>query len=191
MVKPTSDFPVSGGEPFIEVRVEHADFDVGTELSKARERAGERLGGYASFVGLVRAGEAPSGDGVDTDVTDLTLTLEHYPGMTERSIEAIAVAACKRWKVLDLVVIHRVGRLSVGEQIVFVGVSSGHRPDAFAACEFVMDYLKTDAVFWKLEEDANGRRWIDSTDSDQRRQQRWGDMVSGECRAGENPSQTP
>ncbi|MCR9279097.1 MAG: molybdenum cofactor biosynthesis protein MoaE [Pseudomonadaceae bacterium] len=147
----------------IEVRVEQADFNVAAELAAVRERAGAQVGGYASFVGLVRGSDNP----------DLTLTLEHYPGMTERSIEAIAAQACTRWQVLDLVVIHRVGRLSVGEQIVFVGVASGHRPDAFAACEFVMDYLKTDAVFWKLEEDASGRRWIDSTDSDQRRQQRW------------------
>lgn len=154
-------------EASIEVRVEPADFDVGLELSAARERSGVRLGGYASFVGLVRGADSPAGS------SDLTLTLEHYPGMTERSIEAIAATACERWQVLDLVVIHRVGRLSVGEQIVFVGVSSSHRPDAFAACEFVMDYLKTDAVFWKLEEDGGGRRWIDSTDSDRNRQQRW------------------
>ncbi len=157
----------------IAVRVEQADFNVGQELAEARQRAGARLGGYASFVGLVRGADSADGDAEGADSNKLTLTLEHYPGMTERSIEVIAATACERWAILDLVVIHRVGRLSVGEQIVFVGVCSSHRPDAFAACEFVMDYLKTDAVFWKLEEDGEGRRWIDSTDSDHDRQQRW------------------
>lgn len=149
--------------PYVEVQVCSEDFSVAGEAAAMRDRQGGRAGAYATFVGLVRAAEAG----------DTVLHLEHYPGMTERSIERIAQLACERWSLLDLVVIHRVGGLPAGEQIVFVGVASGHRPDAFAACEFVMDYLKTDAVFWKREQGQSGSHWIESTDSDRERQRRW------------------
>lgn len=147
----------------IEVRVSEADFSLDSEAAAMRDRQGAAVGGYATFVGLVREAASP----------DTILHLEHYPGMTERSIAAIAKQASQRWSILDLVVIHRVGALAAGAQIVFVGVASGHRPDAFAACEFVMDYLKTDAVFWKREVSGGADRWIQSTDSDRARQQRW------------------
>ena len=144
----------------IEARVQQADFSVTDELAAARERIAGRAGAVVSFVGLVRELD-DSGEG---------LSLEHYPGMTESSMLDIVEQARGRWTLLDAVVIHRVGDLAPADQIVFVQVASPHRADAFAACEFIMDYLKTDAVFWKRE---GGRRWIQATGDDQRRRRRW------------------
>jgi len=146
------------------VRVQEADFDVGRELETL---AGGRkdIGAIASFVGLVRGendGDAIAG-----------MTLEHYPGMTEKALESICDEAHARWRLLDTLVIHRVGRLVPGDRIVLVAVASAHRGDAFAACEFIMDYLKTRAPFWKREETPAGSRWVEARDSDDSAAQRW------------------
>ncbi|MDP1606284.1 MAG: molybdopterin synthase catalytic subunit MoaE [Rhodocyclaceae bacterium] len=143
-----------------EIAVQAADFDVGAEIS-ALSAADPEAGAVASFVGLVRGGEVRA------------MTLEHYPGMTEAALADIVTAAKKRWKLRTVRVIHRVGRLLPGERIVFVGVASAHRGDAFAASEFIMDYLKTQAPFWKKEETAAGARWVDARTTDDHAARRW------------------
>ncbi len=144
------------------VSVQEADFDTGAEIA-ALSADDDGAGAVASFVGLVRG----KGEGVDA------MTLEHYPGMTEQALAEIVAEACGRWSLRRVRVIHRVGRLLPGDRIVFVGVSSAHRGDAFAACEFVMDYLKTRAPFWKKEETAEGARWVDARESDEGAAARW------------------
>jgi molybdopterin synthase catalytic subunit len=146
------------------VRVQAGDFDVGRELD-ALTRGRADVGGLASFVGLVR--DANDGQSVKG------MTLEHYPGMTERALEDICEQACARWDLLDVVVIHRVGPLVPGDRIVMVGVASGHRGEAFAACEFIMDYLKTRAPFWKKESTGAGARWVEARASDDEAAERW------------------
>lgn len=146
------------------VRIQSADFDVGVEL--AALRAGRRdIGALASFVGLVR--DLNEGASVGA------MTLEHYPGMTEKAIEAIVAEAGRRWQILDSVVIHRVGRLEPAEQIVLVAVAGAHRGEAFAACEFIMDYLKTRAPLWKKEETPQGPRWVEARAADDAAAGRW------------------
>lgn len=146
------------------VRVQEADFDVGAEL--AALRAGDaRVGALASFVGLVR--DVNDGNGVSE------MTLEHYPGMTEKALEKIVAEARGRWDIYAALVIHRVGRLLPCDQIVLVAVTSAHRGEAFAACEFIMDYLKTRAPFWKCEATADGVRWVDARDTDDSAAARW------------------
>ncbi len=146
------------------VRIQREDFDAGAEV--ARLRAGDpRIGAVACFVGVAR----DRNDGA----TVSTLTLEHYPGMTEKSIEAIVERARARWDVVDALVVHRVGELRPLDQIVLVIVASAHRGDAFAACEFVMDYLKTEAPFWKRESTPQGSRWVDARDADDAARARW------------------
>lgn len=147
------------------LRIQEADFDVSDEYAAMRTRTGGRAGAIVSFTGLVREFAAGS------DVKELHL--EHYPGMTEKSIEAIMLQACKRWQLLDSLVIHRIGRLIPADQIVLVLVASGHRGDGFAACEFLMDFLKTEAVFWKKEVRSDSEIWIKSTDGDQTRRSQW------------------
>lgn len=144
------------------VSVHHEDFDVGAEV---RALTGERsdCGALATFVGLVRG----ASDGVSA------MTLEHYPGMTERALNAIEAQARARWALGAVRIIHRIGRLLPGEQIVFVGVAAGHRGEAFAACEFIMDYLKTQAPFWKKEETAQGDRWVEAKAHDDAAMARW------------------
>jgi molybdopterin synthase catalytic subunit len=150
--------------PAIEVRVQHQDFDVGAEI--ARLRAGrDEVGAIASFIGTVRG----SSEGTALD----TMTLEHYPGMTEASLAAIAREAAGRWSIEAGLVIHRIGELRPGDQIVLVVVLSRHRGDAFAACEFIMDYLKTRAPFWKKERTSRGERWVEARDSDAAAAGRW------------------
>jgi len=119
----------------------------------------------ASFVGLVR--DANDGSGVQA------MTLEHYPGMTETALQEIVDEACRRWQLQGVRVIHRIGRMRPGERIVFVAVASPHRGEAFAACEFIMDYLKTRAPFWKREETPEGARWVDARESDDTAAGRW------------------
>jgi len=146
------------------VRVQTEDFDVGAEL--AALRAGDaRVGALASFVGLVR--DINDGAGV------AGMTLEHYPGMTEKALEKIVAEARQRWEIYGALVIHRVGPLKPCDQIVLVAVTSAHRGEAFAACEFIMDYLKTRAPFWKREETGAGARWVDARDSDDSAVARW------------------
>ena len=146
------------------VRVQLEDFDVGRELeSLTAER--RDVGAIASFVGLVR--DANDGQSIRA------MTLEHYPGMTERALGEICAQAHARWDLLDTLVIHRVGTLRPGDRIVLVGVSSAHRGEAFAACEFIMDYLKTRAPFWKREATPQGARWVDARVSDDEAAARW------------------
>lgn len=146
------------------VRVQTEDFDAGSEI-EALHAGDPRVGAVATFVGVVR-------DVNDEQAVD-TLTLEHYAGMTERAIQAIIDAAAERWVVYACTVIHRVGTLHPTQSIVFVGVSSAHRGDAFAACEFIMDYLKTQAPFWKKEGTGTGERWVESRESDAKAAARW------------------
>ena len=146
------------------VSVQQEDFDAGREMAAVRAR-NPKVGAVASFIGVVR--DVNDGAGV------ATMTLEHYPGMTEKALQAIIDAAKVRWEVLDCTVIHRVGRLVPTDQIVFVAVASGHRGDAFAACEFIMDYLKTQAPFWKKEETPEGARWVEAKDADDAAAGRW------------------
>ncbi len=146
------------------VRVQTHDFDTGAEI--AALRAGDaRVGAVAAFVGTVR--DVNDGDGVST------LTLEHYPGMTERALEDIVAQARARWDVFECLVVHRVGELRPLDQIVLVVVTSAHRGEAFAACEFVMDYLKTKAPFWKKEATPRGERWVEARASDDDAAARW------------------
>ena len=151
--------------PVLDVRVQEADFDVAREYQLLRERSAGEVGAVVSFVGLVRDRHE------DTEVA--TLHLEHYPGMTEASMATIAQEAATRWPLDDVVVVHRVGELAAQDQIVFVQVASRHRAAAFAAAEFIMDYLKTDAVFWKREDKRSGSRWVEATSDDARRRQSW------------------
>ena len=146
------------------VRVQTQDFDIAAET--AAMRAGNPgIGAIASFIGLVR--DVNEGDSVSS------MTLEHYPGMTERALERIVQDAKQRWDIIDVLVVHRVGTLRPLEQIVLVMVTGAHRGEAFAACEFVMDYLKTQAPFWKKEQTPGGGRWVDARDSDDAAAQRW------------------
>ena len=150
----------------MKISVQAADFDVGAE-SAALRSGNAKIGAIASFVGLVR--DINEGSGVSA------LTLEHYPGMTEKALAAIVGQAAARWEVLDCTVIHRVGELNPADQIVLVVVASGHRGDAFAACAFIMDHLKTGAPFWKKEQTPQGERWLDSRDGDEIAVLRWQD----------------
>lgn len=146
------------------IRVQEADFDIGAEL--AALRAGDaRVGALASFLGLVR----DLNDGASVS----EMTLEHYPGMTEKALEEIVADAKGRWDIYDALVIHRVGPLKPCDQIVLVAVTSAHRGEAFAACEFIMDYLKTRAPFWKKEVTPDGSHWVDARDTDDSAAARW------------------
>ena len=146
------------------VRIQTEDFDLGRELE--RMRAGNaKIGAVASFVGLVRdVNEA-------TEVR--TMTLEHYPGMTEKALAQIIDEARARWDIYDVLIIHRVGELKPGDQIVLAAVAGAHRGEAFAACEFIMDYLKTRAPFWKKEQTPAGERWVEARASDEEKASRW------------------
>ena len=146
------------------VRVQREAFDAGAEIDKLRGDD-RRVGAVASFIGAVRD--------VNDDATVRTLTLEHYPGMTEKALEDIVAEAKQRFDVYEIAVIHRVGELSPTDPIVFVGVTSAHRSDAFDACRFVMDYLKTRAPFWKKELTPQGPRWVEARESDDEQAARW------------------
>ncbi len=148
----------------MKISVQLEDFDAGREM--AAVRAGNpKVGGVASFVGVVR--DVNDGAGV------ATMTLEHYPGMTEKALKGIVEEAQARWEVIDCTVIHRYGILAPTDQIVLVVVASSHRGDAFAACQFIMDYLKTQAPFWKKEVTPKGARWVEAKDSDDKAVDRW------------------
>ncbi len=146
------------------VRVQTEDFDVSAEMLTLRKR-NPKIGAVASFVGVVR--DLNDGDSVST------LTLEHYPGMTEKSLEAIVQQAKERWDIYDALIVHRVGTMRPLEQIVLVIVTSAHRAESFEACEFLMDYLKTRAPFWKKEVTPEGERWVDARSSDDVAAKRW------------------
>ena len=140
----------------MKISVQADDFDVSTEIIDIS--GNPRIGAVASFVGIVR---------------DVPMTLEHYPGMTESAIEKIVEEARTRWQILDLAVIHRYGDLAPGDQIVLVAIAASHRADAFAACQFIMDYLKTQAPFWKKEHHPEGARWVNALESDDEAAARW------------------
>lgn len=146
------------------VRIQTEDFDVGAEIAALR-RGNPTIGAIASFIGLVR--DANEGERVTE------MTLEHYPGMTEKALAKIVDEAKARWNIIDVLVVHRVGTLHPCDQIVLVIVSGAHRGEAFAACEFVMDYLKTQAPFWKKEQTPAGGRWVDARTSDDAAAERW------------------
>ena len=148
----------------MKIAIQREAFDTGGEVA-ALSRGRTEVGAVASFVGLVR----DRNDGS----TVASMMLEHYPGMTEKAIAKIVDEAGARWDVLDCTVIHRVGELRPGDPIVLVAVASGHRGDAFAACEFVMDYLKTKAPFWKHEATGEGARWVEARASDDAAAARW------------------
>ena len=148
----------------MKILVQESDFDPGAEIN-ALHAGQPKVGAVASFVGLVR--DLNEGDSVTT------LTLEHYPAMTEKSLREVVDEATGRWRLSDVTVIHRVGRLMPLDRIVFVGVASMHRGDAFAACEFIMDYLKTRAPFWKKEGTPEGERWVEARSSDAAAARRW------------------
>jgi molybdopterin synthase catalytic subunit len=149
------------------VRIQAQDFDLGREVADLRA-ADPRVGAVCSFVGTVRDRNA----GGPGDIQ--SLELEHYPGMTERAIEAMIDAAHARFDILGVRVIHRIGRLQPLDQIVLVVVASAHRGESFQACEFVMDYLKTQAPFWKKEQTPQGAHWVDARVSDDAALARWG-----------------
>jgi molybdopterin synthase catalytic subunit len=146
------------------VTIQEQDFDIADEVEALRAQSSE-TGAIVTFTGLVR-------DLNDSDKVS-RLCLEHYPGMTEKSIELIVDEARSRWKLIGDRVIHRVGQLSPSDQIVLVAVSSQHRKDAFLACEFIMDYLKTRAPFWKKEQTTDGERWLETRSSDFEAADQW------------------
>jgi len=148
----------------VTVKIQTADFDVSAEIAALR-RNNPKVGAVASFVGVVRD--------INDGGTVAEMTLEHYPGMTEKAIDEIIGQAKGRWDILDVLVIHRVGTLKPADQIVLVVVTSGHRGDAFAACEFIMDYLKTRAPFWKKEQTGKGTRWVEARQADDVAADRW------------------
>ena len=146
------------------VRIQTQDFDLSQEIKQLR--AGDaRVGAVATFVGTVR----DRNDGSDV----AAMTLEHYPGMTEKSLEEIIEKAKARWDIFDVLIIHRVGPLNIEDQIVLTAVTSAHRGEAFAACEYVMDYLKTLAPFWKKEDTPEGSRLVDARLSDDEALKKW------------------
>lgn len=151
------------------VAIQFEDFDLSAEIAALRE-SDKRVGAVCSFVGTVR--DRNEGDQV------ATLELEHYPGMTEKAIEAMIDAAMTRFDIFAARVIHRVGLLQPLDQIVMVVVTSAHRGESFQACEFLMDYLKTQAPFWKKEETSGGARWVDARVSDDAALARWGLQAS-------------
>lgn len=146
------------------VRVQQGDFDAGAEIASLR-KDNPRIGAIACFIGLVR--DVNDGDAV------AGLTLEHYPGMTEKALSDIVEQAKSRWEIAEALIVHRIGSLKPLDQIVLVVVGSAHRGDAFDACEFIMDYLKTSAPFWKKEETDRGAHWVEARDSDSDAAARW------------------
>lgn len=146
------------------IRIQYEDFDTGAEIARMR-LARPEIGAVAAFVGQVRD--------VNDGASVSGMTLEHYPGMTEKALQGIVEEAGRRWDILDALVIHRIGELKPLDQIVLVIVSSTHRGEAFAACEYIMDYLKTEAPFWKKEITPEGARWVDARSSDDQAKLRW------------------
>lgn len=147
------------------VRVQTEDFDLSRELAALRS-SNPQIGAVVSFIGVVR--DMNAGQQVNT------MELEHYPVMTEKALEQIVQQAGQRWPLIDTLVIHRVGLLQPLDQIVLVAVASAHRGEAFAACEFIMDYLKTQAPFWKKEQTPDGARWVDAREADDQALMKWG-----------------
>ncbi|VBB69711.1 Molybdenum cofactor biosynthesis protein MoaE [invertebrate metagenome] len=146
------------------IRVQESDFDVGTELARLATDCTD-IGGVATFLGFVR--------GQVGGIPLITMTLEHYPGMTERQLTAIEATAKRRWQLYDTLIVHRVGQLRPGERIVLVATAAHHRAAAFEACQFLIDWLKTHVTLWKLEETAHGSSWVESRAADITAKNRW------------------
>lgn len=146
------------------IKIQNEDFDVSKETQKLHER---ESGAIVNFIGLVRE------HAEHNDEQIISMTLEHYPGMTESEIDKIVQKSIKKWELTGITVIHRVGKLFVSDQIVFVGVASKHRQNAFDACNFIMDWLKTKAPFWKIEESKSERKWVESRQSDEDAIYKW------------------
>ena len=151
------------------IRIQQKDFDISAEIAALR-KGDPRVGAVVTFLGTVR----DMNDGSQVK----GMTLEHYPGMTEKALQEILDQAKARWEVYQTLVIHRVGPLLPEDQIVLVAVTSAHRGEAFSACEFIMDYLKTEAPFWKKEATPGGHRWVDARVSDDKALARWGIQIS-------------
>jgi molybdopterin synthase catalytic subunit len=146
------------------VKVQTEDFDLTTEIAQLRANT-PKVGAIVNFVGVVR--DLNEGEQI------AEMELEHYPGMTEKALEDIIAEARSRWNLFDALVIHRVGPLKPLDQIVLVAVTSAHRGEAFAACEFIIDYLKTQAPFWKKEQTPQGSRWVDARVTDDEAMKKW------------------
>ncbi len=146
------------------IRVQSEDFDVGDELERLVQQ-NHAIGGVCSFVGLVR--DLSEGQSIDA------MTLEHYPAMTEKTLQKIDAEANERWPLEASLIIHRYGRLEPGDRIVLVATAAAHRQDAFDACHFLIDWLKTQAPFWKLEDTASGSEWVASRSTDDQAASRW------------------
>jgi molybdopterin synthase catalytic subunit len=162
------------------IRVQEADFDIGAEIQHMTEGKVE-VGALACFVGLVR-------DVADDDRIE-SMTLEHYPGMTERQLEKLEAEARRRWTLNDVLIVHRYGTLLPGDRIVLVATASSHRQAALESCEFLIDWLKTKAPFWKKEQTPEGARWVEAKDDDDAQADRWeiepARILGGRGRAGE------
>ena len=148
----------------IDVRIQSDDFDVTKENKKLQN---DEPGAIVNIVGIVRGFDEKINESIKS------LTLEHYPGMTELEIENIVNESCKRWSISAVTVIHRIGKLLPSDQIVFVGVTSKHRQDSFDACNFIMDWLKTQAPFWKIEDDGNKKKWVEFNSLDNDAVKKW------------------
>jgi len=151
------------------VRLQETDFDVGAELDRLTS-GNKKIGGLVVFVGLVR--DIHAREGLHREKID-ALTLEHYPGMTEKALQDIEAEANKRWPLEATLIVHRHGRLQAGERIVLVAVGSPHREAAFEACAFLVDWLKTKAPFWKMEETPTGEKWVGAHEGDDKAAARW------------------
>ncbi len=146
------------------IKVQPEDFDIGAEMARLTD-GNHAVGGLACFVGLVR--DMAGGETIDT------MTLEHYPGMTERQLGKIEAEALERWDLMDTLIIHRYGTLAPGDRIVMVAATSAHRQDALESCQFLINWLKIKAPFWKLEASAKGEQWVDARDEDRVSEERW------------------
>ena len=148
----------------IKVKIQNDDFDVSKEMKKLQIN---ETGAIVNFVGIVRGKDEKTNEDI------FSMTLEHYPGMTELEIESIVTNSTTRWEISAVTVIHRIGKLFSSDQIVFVGVASKHRQNAFDACNYIMDWLKTKAPFWKIEEGSKEKRWVEFNSSDSNATKKW------------------
>ena len=150
--------------PFIKIKIQNEDFDVSDEIKILHQN---NTGAIVNFIGVVRGYDEKNNQIINS------MTLEHYPGMTETEIEKIVFESSQRWELTGVTVIHRVGNLKPSDQIVFVGVSSKHRQNAFDGCNFIMDWLKTKAPFWKVEENNNKKNWVSFNENDNKALKKW------------------
>ena len=148
----------------IKVKIQNDDFDVSKEMKKLQTN---ETGAIVNFVGIVRGKDEKTNEDI------FSMTLEHYPGMTELEIESIVTNSTTRWEISAVTVIHRIGKLFSSDQIVFVGVASKHRQNAFDACNYIMDWLKTKAPFWKIEEGSQEKKWVEFNLSDSKATKKW------------------